>query len=74
MTRLRLNPQINFKMNENLIQRQLAPGERQTDLYDISNQVFLKYCHVEDVNKKRQIFCNFKAGFLAKLKQLKKQG
>lgn len=74
MYKLQLNPTLSKKMNQNMAQRKLAPGEMMDDLHSIGSKIFLKYCHVNDVVKKRQIFCMFKARFLAKILQLKKQG
>ena len=57
-----------------MAQRKLAPGEMMDDLHSIGSKIFLKYCHVNEVIKKRQIFCIYKARFLAKILQLKKNG
>lgn len=74
MYKLQLNPTLSKKMNQNMAQRKLAPGEMMDDLHSIGSKIFLKYCHVNEVIKKRQIFCIYKARFLAKILQLKKNG
>ena len=53
MYKLQLNPTLSKKMNQNMAQRKLAPGEMMDDLHSIGSKIFLKYCHVNDVVKKR---------------------
>ena len=50
-------------MNQNEKKPGLAPGENPDEKKQDLNEIFLKFCMTDEVNKKRQIFCLFKATF-----------
>ena len=66
------HPEKLAKTNKNIKQRNLAPGESAED--QPSKQLFFKYCKADEVNRKRHIFCLFKATFEAKLIKMKSKG
>ena len=66
---IHLHPEKLAKTNKNIKQRKFAPGESAED--QPSKQLFFKYCKADEVNRKRHIFCLFKATFEAKLIKMK---
>ena len=70
---IHLQPEKLQKFNFNSRDINLAPGETQDDLNSM-NQVFLRFCMTDEVNRKRQIFCLFKATFQAKMIKIRNQG
>ena len=64
MQDVHLNPDKFEKMNVNLPKQKLMTGRMQAAL--TADQVFMKYCQTTEINKKRQIYQNFKATFQAK--------
>lgn len=60
---IHLYPEKLSKMNQNVKKPGLSPGENPDEKNTDLNEIFLKFCMTDEVNKKRQIFCLFKATF-----------